>query len=95
MTTAIGSTPTIPVIGTLTEYIRAAMARAQYEFIEEDGTYFGNIPGLLGLWGHGPTEAACRLDLQSALEDWIVFSLVNRRLVPVIDGIEVRADQVA
>jgi predicted RNase H-like HicB family nuclease len=95
MTRAISSTPTVPVTGTLTEYLRAAMAQAQYELVEEDGTFFGTIPGLPGLWGHGPTEAACRLDLQSALEDWIVFSLVNRRPIPVIDGIEVRADPVA
>lgn len=38
--------PTVPAIGTLTEYIRAAMSQAVYELIEDDGGYFGTIPGV-------------------------------------------------
>src|SRR5215211_7701729 len=89
-----GSQVSIPVAGTLSEYISAALQHAKYEQIEEEGTYFGIISGFPGLWGHGPTREACQRDLQAALEDWIVFSLVNRDSMPIVDGIEVRADRV-
>ncbi len=86
---------TVPAVGTLTEYIYAAMSLAVYELIEDEGGYFGTIPTLKGLWGQGATREACREDLQAALEDWILLGLVNRQPVPVINGIEVRADRIA
>jgi len=33
----------------LFEYIQRAMERARYEIIEDDGTYWGEIPGLQGV----------------------------------------------
>ena len=59
----------------LTEYIEAAMHRATYEVLEDDGKYFGHIPGLHGVWANEKTLEECRDELRSALEDWIVFSL--------------------
>lgn len=38
----------------LTEYIKAAMHRAKYKLIV-DGTFFGEIPGLDGLWTNAET----------------------------------------
>jgi predicted RNase H-like HicB family nuclease len=72
----------------LTEYIQAAMRHATYEILEDDGTFFGRIPGLEGVWANEETLEASREELQSALEDWIVFSLVNGFEVPPVDGIE-------
>ena len=66
----------------LTEYIQAAMRRATYEILEDDRTFFGRIPGFDGVWANEATLEACREELQSALEDWIVFSLVNGFEVP-------------
>lgn len=86
--------PSLPAIGTLTEYIRAAMQRATVRSLDEEG-YWGEIPGLPGVWANAPTESDCLGELQSALEDWILFGLVNRLPVPPLDGIELRADQVA
>jgi predicted RNase H-like HicB family nuclease len=85
----------IPAAGTLTEYIRVAMARAQYERLEDEEAYWGEIPGFEGVWGKAPTLEACRAELQSTLEDWLLFSLINRYPVPIVDGLELRADQVA
>ena len=58
----------------LTAYITAAMARARYKLLD-DGTYFGEIPGLRGVWGNAKTLDACRAELQEVLEDWLVLSV--------------------
>lgn len=86
--------PTLAVAGTLTEYLQAALAQSQVERLADEPGYFGEIPGLPGVWAKGLTEQACRTELQSALEDWILFGLANHFPVPPIDGIEVRADHV-
>ena len=79
----------------LTKYIQAAMRHAEYEIIEDDGTYYGRIPGFQGVWANESTLEACREELQSALEDWLLFSLVNGFPVPVVDGIELSVERVA
>ncbi len=71
----------------LTDYIRAAMAKAQYEILPEDKTYFGEIPGVQGVWANEDTLEACREELQSVLEDWILVGLRMGHLIPVMtDG---------
>ncbi len=69
----------------LTEYIYTAMDRAIYEILE-DGTYYGEIPELEGLLATGLSLEECRKDLQSALEDWLVFSLARHLPIPAFDG---------
>ena len=72
----------------LTEYIRAALRHARYEILEDDGTFFGHIPECQGVWANEPTLEACRAELESALEDWIIFSMWQNVPVPVIDEID-------
>ena len=79
----------------LTKYIQVAMRHAEYEIIEDDGTYYGRIPGFHGVWANESTLENCREELQSALEDWLLFSLVNNFPVPVVDGIELSVERVA
>ncbi|HEY3319008.1 MAG TPA: type II toxin-antitoxin system HicB family antitoxin [Planctomycetota bacterium] len=74
----------------LVEYIQAAMRLATYEILE-DGTYFGEIPGFQGVWADEPTLEACREELQSALEDWIVLGLRLGHDLPVVDGKDLNA----
>lgn len=57
----------------LTDYLAAAMQRAQYELLS-DGSWWGRIPGFKGLWADGPSQDNCRAELESALEDWVLFS---------------------
>jgi predicted RNase H-like HicB family nuclease len=78
----------------LTEYINAAMRHATYKILE-DGTYYGEIPGLQGVYANALTLEACRQELQSALEDWILFGLVNGFPIPAIDGLTLTAAKVA
>ena len=67
----------------LTAYIGAAMARAHYKLID-DGTYFGEIPGLRGVWANAKTLEACRQELQEVLEDWLVLKLRDGDEIPRI-----------
>jgi predicted RNase H-like HicB family nuclease len=71
----------------LTDYIDAALRHATYKILE-DGSYWGEIPALPGLWGSGPTLEACREDLRDVVQDWLIFAFKRDRTIPVIDGID-------
>ena len=57
----------------LTGYIRAAMRRAKYEILEDDRSFYREIPGFQGVYANATTLEACREELESALEDWILI----------------------
>ncbi len=69
----------------LTDYIRAALRRATYEILP-DGTIYGEIPGLQGVYANAGTLEACRDELQEVLEGWIVLGLRLGHRLPEIDG---------
>ena len=48
----------------LTDYITASMRRAKYKILTDDGSYFGEIPGLQGVWANADTLEECRDELQ-------------------------------
>jgi predicted RNase H-like HicB family nuclease len=79
----------------LTAYIRAAMNRATYELLGNGEGYYGEIPGLQGVWANEDTLEACRNELQSALEDWILLRLRQGLTVPALDGIDLTAPMVS
>jgi len=58
----------------LTAHINEAMSRAAYKILE-DGTYFGEVPGLQGVWANATILEACRLELQDVLEGWLILKL--------------------
>ena len=70
----------------LTPYIHAAMQMAKYEILE-DHTYYGEIPGFQGIWANADSLDACREELQSALEDWLVLGLRMGHKLPIVAGI--------
>ncbi|MCA1598742.1 MAG: type II toxin-antitoxin system HicB family antitoxin [Chloroflexi bacterium] len=70
----------------LTTYIQAAMRRAVYEMLPDDEGFYGEIPGLQGVWANAPTLEACRQELQGALETWIVVGLRHNHTFPTLDG---------
>ncbi len=57
----------------LTSYIRAAMRRAKYEILSDDGTFYGEIPGFQGVYANAPALEGCREELEEVLEEWILF----------------------
>jgi len=70
------------------------MRRSQFEILPDDGTYYGEIPGLDGVWANAATLEACREELESALEDWVVAGLQLGHPLPEIDGIKLASPQV-
>ena len=50
------------------------MARAKYKILE-DGTYFGEIPALRGVWANEATLEECRQVLQEVLAEWLLLKL--------------------
>ena len=63
------------------EYIEAALQEARYEMIRDQEAYYGEVPGLEGVWATGETLEECRQNLKEVLEEWIVFRL--RRGLPI------------
>ncbi len=72
----------------LREYTAAAMERARYEILPEDGGYYGEIPVCPGVWAHEPELEACRNELLSALEDWILVRVAHGAPLPEIAGLK-------
>jgi len=79
----------------LLEYIQAAMAKAKYEILPDDGTYYGRIPGFKGVWAQAETLEACRAELQSVLEDWILLSVRFNDRLPSVGGIRLKVPRIS
>ncbi len=59
----------------LAQYLDTPMELAVYEIIEDEGTYWGEIPGFQGVWARHETLAGCQRELLEALSDWIALRL--------------------
>ncbi len=64
------------------EYIDAAMERAEYEVLEEDGSWYAHVPELQGVWANADTLEACRDELRSVVDEWVAQGLVHRDTFP-------------
>lgn len=71
----------------LITYVHDAMRLAKYEILE-DGNYYGEIPGFDGVWAQADNLEACRDELQSVLEDWLILGLRMGHKLPVVGGIQ-------
>ena len=71
----------------LATYLDKAMEQAVYEIIEEDKTYWGEIPGLKGVWANEETLEQCRRELREALSDWVALRLRLGLSIPIVAGI--------
>jgi predicted RNase H-like HicB family nuclease len=76
----------------LTEYIAAAMKRADYKLLE-DNTYYGEIPCCEGVWSNHSTLEGCREELQETLEAWILLGLQLGHSLPILEGIDLNFSQ--
>ena len=70
----------------ITEYIKAALAKAKYEIIEDEEPYYGEIPGLDGVWATGKTLEECRNNLAEVIDGWLVVRLKKGLPIPKIDN---------
>jgi len=73
----------------LSEYIAKTLKKARYKLFK-DGSYFGKIPGLKGVWANAKSLESCRKELQAVLEDWLLLKVRAHEKIP---GFEVRVDR--
>jgi predicted RNase H-like HicB family nuclease len=79
----------------LTDYIRAAMRKARYEILPDDGTFYGEIPGFDGVYANADTLERCREELDEILEEWILLRVFKHLPLPAVDGIDLTIKEVA
>ena len=65
----------------LSEFIERKLRTAKYKLLK-DGTYFGEIPGLRGVWANAKSLEDCRKKLQEVLEDWLLLKVHDKERVP-------------
>ncbi|MFA4836840.1 MAG: type II toxin-antitoxin system HicB family antitoxin [Dehalococcoidia bacterium] len=75
------------------EYIEAALARANYEIIDDAEPYYGEIPSLAGVWATGQTLEECRRNLVEVIDGWIVIRLSRGLPIPPIGNSEIRGPE--
>jgi hypothetical protein len=81
----------------LTDYIKAVMALAEYEFVSEEGEapyIFATIehPEFLGIWAKADSYPECQVELQSTIEGWLILGFRLGHHTPILDGIDLNID---
>lgn len=71
------------------------MRQARYEITEEDDSFYGEIPAIPGVWANAKTLDACREELESVLEGWLLLSVADHSPIPEIDGNRIEIREVA
>ncbi len=79
----------------ISQYLSAALHRARYEILPDEGSYYGEIPGFDGVYADAPTLEDCREELGEVLEEWILFRVSRNLPVPVVDGHELTIRAIA
>ncbi len=74
-------------------YIKTALRKAHYEFVEDGELFFGSVPGLQGVWAEGETLEECRETLAEVIEDWVWAHVRDGVPVPDLEGITVIASK--
>ncbi|MBL7163132.1 MAG: type II toxin-antitoxin system HicB family antitoxin [Anaerolineales bacterium] len=74
----------------LLNYIQTALDQAHYEIIHDDESYYGEVPGLEGVWATGKTLEKCRTNLAGAVEDWIFFSIARGLQIPALGDVVIQ-----
>ena len=72
----------------LAKYIEVAMRDFVYEILEDDGSYFGRVPGFQGAWANADTVEDCCRELAEVLEGWIILGIEHGHPIPVISSID-------
>ena len=64
------------------DYILSYLDKARYEIIDSKEPYYGEIPALKGVWATGKTLEACRKELASVLEGWVILHIRMNTPIP-------------
>ena len=72
----------------LAQYLEKVMELAQYEIVEDEKSYWGEIPGFQGVWAKHKTLPGCQRELREALSDWIAFRLRRGLDIPRVGRLD-------
>lgn len=72
------------------EYIQEAIKRAKYEIIDDDEPFYGEVPGLKGVWAQGKTLEKCRENLAEVIDGWIFVRLRKGLDIPYLGKRQIR-----
>ncbi|MDQ3362581.1 MAG: type II toxin-antitoxin system HicB family antitoxin [Actinomycetota bacterium] len=70
------------------------MKVARYEVLE-DGSFYGEVEGLKGVWVNADTLEGTREELEEVLEEWPALRLSKNLPIPSIGGATLSAPTVA
>lgn len=70
----------------ISEYIDMAIARAQFEKIEDNEPFYAEVPGLPGVWATGRTQDECRTNLRDVIDGWIEVRKRRGLQIPSINN---------
>lgn len=73
----------------LSEFLEKKLKKAQYKILK-NRTYFGEIPGVKGVWANAKTLETCRRELREVLEGWLLLKVRDRESVP---GFSIKVDR--
>ena len=79
----------------IVEYLNAALERAHYEMIEDEEPFYGEVPGLDGVWATGSTLEECRRNLAGAVEDWLLLGIRRGDAIPPLGDVVVEVPRIA
>ena len=79
----------------LRDYIQAAMRKAKYEILPDDGSFYAEIPGFDGVYANADNLEKCREELEEVLEEWILVRVSRNLPLPVVEGIELTIRETA
>ena len=79
----------------LTEYLQAAMRHARYEILSDNGSFYGEIPGFVGVYANSRALELCREEMEEVLDEWVLFRVSRNLPLPVVDGLEIKIREVA
>jgi len=67
------------------EYIFEMMKLAKYEKLN-DGTYYGSISRIKGIWVNETSKKKCEKALWEVSEEWVLLKVYRRSVLPVLRG---------
>lgn len=73
----------------LSEYIAKKLKSAKYKLLK-DGSYFGEISGIKGVWANAKNLEDCRKELKEVLEDWLFLKIREGDKIP---GFDIKIDR--
>jgi len=79
----------------LLEYINKAMIKAHYEILQDDSSYYGEIPGFEGVFASASDLETCRNELKEVLEEWILLRVSRNLEIPKVEGLNLKIVEVA